>query len=94
MVGNINYSSLSIVPGAVHEGNSHLFSEAERDDMLARIQGELGNRLAGGESSAGDLPPKEDAPPKSLPLPERVVVDADVEDEDGPGLSVAQEKAS
>ncbi|MDR2455019.1 MAG: polymer-forming cytoskeletal protein [Deltaproteobacteria bacterium] len=43
VVGNVNYSSLSIVPGAVHEGNSHLFTEGERIELLKRIQAEIGN---------------------------------------------------
>jgi cytoskeletal protein CcmA (bactofilin family) len=42
VIGNINYNSLSIVPGAVHEGNSHLFSETEREELIARIDAEIG----------------------------------------------------
>jgi cytoskeletal protein CcmA (bactofilin family) len=40
--GNINYHTLSVVPGAVLEGNSHQFSESEREELTARIQAELG----------------------------------------------------
>ncbi|MDR2339645.1 MAG: polymer-forming cytoskeletal protein [Deltaproteobacteria bacterium] len=43
VTGNINYHTLSIVPGAVHEGNSHRFSEQERVELEARIQGEMAN---------------------------------------------------
>ncbi|MDR2198873.1 MAG: polymer-forming cytoskeletal protein [Deltaproteobacteria bacterium] len=41
--GNINYHSLSIVPGAVHEGNSHLFTDEERVELTERIQSEMTN---------------------------------------------------
>jgi cytoskeletal protein CcmA (bactofilin family) len=41
VTGNINYNTLSIVPGAVHEGNSHLFSEKERLTLMDKIQAEL-----------------------------------------------------
>ncbi|MDR0355640.1 MAG: polymer-forming cytoskeletal protein [Deltaproteobacteria bacterium] len=59
--GNINYSSISIIPGAFHEGNSHFFSEAEREELLARIHAEL-------HLPYGD----DDKKPKSLPAPEDV----------------------
>ncbi|MDR1871022.1 MAG: polymer-forming cytoskeletal protein [Deltaproteobacteria bacterium] len=39
--GNINYNTLSIVPGAVHEGNSHLFTEKERLTLQDKIAAEL-----------------------------------------------------
>jgi cytoskeletal protein CcmA (bactofilin family) len=42
VIGNVNYHSLSIVPGAIHEGNSHLFSDEEREELTAKIHAELG----------------------------------------------------
>jgi cytoskeletal protein CcmA (bactofilin family) len=39
--GNINYHTLSIVPGAVLEGSSHQFSEKERVILMDKIQAEL-----------------------------------------------------
>ena len=54
VVGNINYSSLSIVPGAIHEGNSHLFTESERNELLKRIQLELGNPPPADEAADGN----------------------------------------
>jgi cytoskeletal protein CcmA (bactofilin family) len=44
--GNINYHTLSVVPGAVLEGNSHQFSESEREELTTRIQAELGDKDA------------------------------------------------
>ncbi|MDR2612360.1 MAG: polymer-forming cytoskeletal protein [Deltaproteobacteria bacterium] len=41
VVGNINYHTLSIVPGAILEGNSHLFTEEERAELLEKIQAEI-----------------------------------------------------
>ncbi|MDR2368112.1 MAG: polymer-forming cytoskeletal protein [Deltaproteobacteria bacterium] len=41
VIGNINYNSLSIIPGAFHEGNSHFFSDEEREELTARIHEEL-----------------------------------------------------
>jgi cytoskeletal protein CcmA (bactofilin family) len=41
--GNINYHTLSIVPGAVHEGNSHQFSEEEMVGLTEKIQSEMAN---------------------------------------------------
>ncbi|MDR1038580.1 MAG: polymer-forming cytoskeletal protein [Deltaproteobacteria bacterium] len=41
VIGNINYNTISIVPGAVLEGNSHLFSEEERVELLDKIQAEI-----------------------------------------------------
>ena len=64
VVGNINYSSLSIVPGAIHEGNSHLFTEAERIELLKRIQAEIG------ASSREDAESGKEEVPETLPAPE------------------------
>jgi cytoskeletal protein CcmA (bactofilin family) len=41
--GNINYCTLSIVPGAVHEGNSHRFSDEEKADLIEKIANEIVN---------------------------------------------------
>jgi cytoskeletal protein CcmA (bactofilin family) len=41
VIGNINYNTISIVPGAVLEGNSHLLSEDERVELLDKIQAEI-----------------------------------------------------
>jgi cytoskeletal protein CcmA (bactofilin family) len=41
--GNINYHTLSIVPGAVHEGNSHFFSEEERVELAEKIKSDIVN---------------------------------------------------
>jgi cytoskeletal protein CcmA (bactofilin family) len=87
VVGNINYSSLSIVPGAVHEGNSHLFSAAERDELLTRIQAELGHP-AGREEFKED----EAAPKATLPAPSEAK-DPELEGEDeetGPLVAVRE----
>ncbi|MDR2352845.1 MAG: polymer-forming cytoskeletal protein [Deltaproteobacteria bacterium] len=64
VTGNINYMTLSIVPGAVHEGNSHHFSEEEKVELLDRIQNELGNETKE-ESTSG-----ENNYPEKAPLPE------------------------
>ncbi|MDR2460457.1 MAG: polymer-forming cytoskeletal protein [Deltaproteobacteria bacterium] len=40
VIGNINYNTLSIVPGAVHEGNSHRFSDEETKQLMEKIMGE------------------------------------------------------
>ncbi|MDR1658556.1 MAG: polymer-forming cytoskeletal protein [Deltaproteobacteria bacterium] len=64
VIGNINYSSLSIVPGAVHEGNSHIFSQEEREELTSRIMAELGQVSADESFPAGETQPK-----KSLPAP-------------------------
>jgi cytoskeletal protein CcmA (bactofilin family) len=41
VIGNINYNTISIVPGAVLEGNSHMFSDEERVELLDKIQAEI-----------------------------------------------------
>jgi cytoskeletal protein CcmA (bactofilin family) len=60
VVGNINYNSLSIVPGAIHEGNSHLFTDTERDELTARIHAELGlsDKQEDGQNSKTKKQPK------------------------------------
>jgi cytoskeletal protein CcmA (bactofilin family) len=65
VVGNINYSSLSIVPGAVHEGNSHLFNDAEKHELLKRIQAEIGG-ASYDEAEASKAEPAETLPAPSL----------------------------
>jgi cytoskeletal protein CcmA (bactofilin family) len=40
VIGNINYNTLSIIPGAVHEGNSHLFTEEEKVELTNKIHEE------------------------------------------------------
>jgi cytoskeletal protein CcmA (bactofilin family) len=77
--GNSNYNTLSIVPGAVHEGNSHLFSEKERLTLLEKIQAEL---TASDELDFSPeekpmveavLPPRQtQEPPAALEGPDRV----------------------
>ena len=74
VVGNINYSSLSIVPGAVHEGNSHLFTPAERDELLARIQDEIGQGAGQGDFAS--------EPKGTLPAPKPEDKDAPKEEEE------------
>jgi cytoskeletal protein CcmA (bactofilin family) len=56
VIGNINYNTLSIVPGAVHEGSSHQFTEKERVTLLDKIQAELTS------------PEDQDATPEKLPV--------------------------
>ncbi|MDR2442635.1 MAG: polymer-forming cytoskeletal protein [Deltaproteobacteria bacterium] len=73
VVGSINYTSLSIVPGAVHEGNSHLFSPSERDELASRIQAELGQPSGDDNFSSGSEPKKILPPPKSGEEPLTVV---------------------
>jgi cytoskeletal protein CcmA (bactofilin family) len=93
VVGNINYSSLSIVPGAIHEGTSHLFTSAERDELLMRIQAELGH--PGSEEPSGQPAPKE-----TLPAPEEPAgtieaeTEEEEEDEDEVPLAAAGRQAS
>ncbi|MDR0550300.1 MAG: polymer-forming cytoskeletal protein [Deltaproteobacteria bacterium] len=71
--GNINYNTLSIVPGAVHEGNSHLFSEKERLTLLEKIQAEL--------TPQDDLnEPLESKPVVEAVLPPRKNLDPPVKD--------------
>jgi cytoskeletal protein CcmA (bactofilin family) len=41
VIGNINYNTVSIVPGAMLEGNSHHLSEEERAELLDKIQTEV-----------------------------------------------------
>jgi cytoskeletal protein CcmA (bactofilin family) len=65
VVGNINYHSLSIVPGAFHEGNSHYFSEEERQELTARIHDEL-HLPYPNENQGKDKKGKQ---PQSLPEP-------------------------
>ncbi|MDR2141096.1 MAG: polymer-forming cytoskeletal protein [Deltaproteobacteria bacterium] len=60
--GNINYNTLSIVPGAVHEGNSHLFSEKERITLLDKIQAELASPEES-DALVEERPPVEAVPP-------------------------------
>jgi cytoskeletal protein CcmA (bactofilin family) len=69
VVGNINYSSLSIVPGAVHEGNSHLFTPEERDELLSRIQDEIGHPSAQSDFAGGRGAAKEKLPAPSNSQP-------------------------
>ncbi|MDR3153431.1 MAG: polymer-forming cytoskeletal protein [Deltaproteobacteria bacterium] len=67
VVGNINYNTISIVPGAVLEGTSHLFTEEERQELLVKIQAEIANlepappqeNKKSAKKAAGSLP----APP-------------------------------
>ncbi|MDR2405231.1 MAG: polymer-forming cytoskeletal protein [Deltaproteobacteria bacterium] len=56
--GNINYHTLSIVPGAVHEGNSHLFTEGEVEELTERIHSEIANIEKSGLSLDGKKAPK------------------------------------
>jgi cytoskeletal protein CcmA (bactofilin family) len=58
--GNINYHTLSIVPGAVHEGNSHFFSEEERVELTERIQAEIAS-IERTEGGAEEKKPKKKA---------------------------------
>ncbi|MDR1083836.1 MAG: polymer-forming cytoskeletal protein [Deltaproteobacteria bacterium] len=69
--GNISYHTLSIVPGAVLEGNSHQFSEKERVTLSDKIHAELALPEES-ESPQEEKPPVEVVPPprKSLELPQ------------------------
>jgi cytoskeletal protein CcmA (bactofilin family) len=64
--GNINYHSLSIVPGAFHEGNSHFFSESESEELTARIHAELNLPYSPDGKTDGKK-----GPLKSLPEPKK-----------------------
>jgi cytoskeletal protein CcmA (bactofilin family) len=67
VVGNINYNSLSIIPGAFHEGNSHFFSDEEKDELMARIHAEL--RLPYSPDGQGkDKKNKPQSLPEPLPV--------------------------
>ncbi|MDR1052272.1 MAG: polymer-forming cytoskeletal protein [Deltaproteobacteria bacterium] len=66
--GNINYSSLSIIPGAFHEGNSHFFSEDERKELTARIHAEL--HLPGEPDGDDKKKNKKSVPSLPLNVPE------------------------
>jgi cytoskeletal protein CcmA (bactofilin family) len=66
VVGNINYNSLSIIPGAFHEGNSHFFSDEEREELTERIHAELHIPYEG---------PKTDKKSKPQSLPEPVAAE-------------------
>jgi cytoskeletal protein CcmA (bactofilin family) len=63
VIGNINYNTLSIVPGAVHEGNSHLFTEEEKAALMEKIQSEVGRS----ETRDREPSPKAQEPQKALP---------------------------
>ncbi|MDR2350344.1 MAG: polymer-forming cytoskeletal protein [Deltaproteobacteria bacterium] len=78
VIGNINYNTLSIIPGAVHEGNSHLFTEEERVELLEKIKLENRNidkaeqALPGKDKKgAAKIPPPKKS--KELPVVEPVV---------------------
>jgi cytoskeletal protein CcmA (bactofilin family) len=77
VIGNINYNTLSIIPGAVHEGNSHLFSEEERVELMEKIKLENKNitkdDLAVSEKkSSKNVPPKKEKETtnESIPKPD------------------------
>jgi cytoskeletal protein CcmA (bactofilin family) len=81
--GNINYHTLSIVPGAVHEGNSHYLSDAERVELDERIQADMSNiektertgEPAPDDKKAKKKPEKEARGPKEgVPEPAPAVV--------------------
>ncbi|MDR0620829.1 MAG: polymer-forming cytoskeletal protein [Deltaproteobacteria bacterium] len=69
VIGNINYNSLSIIPGAFHEGNSHFFTDQEREELTARIHEELHlpppNAETSGKNKKG----------KPQPLPEPITIE-------------------
>jgi cytoskeletal protein CcmA (bactofilin family) len=90
--GNINYTSLSIIPGAFHEGNSHFFSAEEREDLTIRIHEELHLPYEGDGSRKGkngkESLPAPSAPPvlDSAPKMERLGKPMKPEKTDKPAL--------
>jgi cytoskeletal protein CcmA (bactofilin family) len=89
VTGNINYNSLSIIPGAFHEGNSHFFTEEEREELTIRIHEELHIPLTA-DSKAKDRKAKPQNLPEPLPTPnnERQADQAD------PGIKILKESIS
>jgi cytoskeletal protein CcmA (bactofilin family) len=87
VIGNINYNSLSIIPGAFHEGNSHFFSDEEREELTARIHAELRLPYDGEGQPQGKG--KKGKEPKQLPEP----VEAKTEASDGAGIPIFKETA-
>jgi cytoskeletal protein CcmA (bactofilin family) len=78
VIGNINYNTLSISPGAVHEGNSHLFTEEERVELSNKIMAENSavsktdeNALAKGKAGKKAPPTPKNAPAKDSPTLDR-----------------------
>ncbi|MDR1079729.1 MAG: polymer-forming cytoskeletal protein [Deltaproteobacteria bacterium] len=65
VIGNINYHTISIVPGAVLEGTSHLFSEEERVELLDKIQAEISSLEPPSPQEAKKNSRKEKAAPPS-----------------------------
>ncbi|MDR1165127.1 MAG: polymer-forming cytoskeletal protein [Deltaproteobacteria bacterium] len=61
VLGNINYQTLSIVPGALHEGNSHRFTEEERIELIAKIQTEIGALEEGENNGEKSVPSRKAA---------------------------------
>ncbi|MDR1313195.1 MAG: polymer-forming cytoskeletal protein [Deltaproteobacteria bacterium] len=83
VVGNINYNTVSIVPGAVLEGNSHLFTEEERAELLDKIQAEIVSLELPSAQDAKKNSKKEKAAPPSPTLKKEGEGDDVEEGEDG-----------
>jgi cytoskeletal protein CcmA (bactofilin family) len=92
VIGNINYCSLSIIPGAFHEGNSHFFSEEEREELTARIHAEL--RLPYDNEGQDKGKGRKGKETRTLPEPIEAKVSLSApEDAGGAGLAVLKETA-